>query len=94
MNYANLESVDYLTNCPHCKKVFKYYDYLSHSEICYDDIYNNNIGNVGIGTASPSYKLDVTGTARVTQGVSWGDGSSQPGTITVGQYYYLFHIKN
>jgi len=30
------------------------------------DIYNKNSGNVGIGTASPVYKLDITGKLRVT----------------------------
>ncbi len=29
-----------------------------------NDIYNSNTGNVGIGTTTPGYKLDVNGTAR------------------------------
>lgn len=30
------------------------------------DIYNKNSGNVGLGNPSPTYKLDVTGDARIT----------------------------
>ena len=37
------------------------------------NIYNNNTGYVGIGTASPAYELDVVGQARITHG---GGGSS------------------
>jgi len=44
------------------------------------NIYNNNTGNVGIGTAGPGYKLDVAGDIRgtsllVSGGGSWVDGS-------------------
>jgi hypothetical protein len=37
-----------------------------------NDIYNNNPGNVGIGTTGPSYKLDVVGQARVSGDVYAG----------------------
>ena len=40
-------------------------------------------GNVGIGTSSPSYTLDVTGTARVTSGII-ANSFSTPVTISPG----------
>ena len=48
-------------------------------------------GNVGIGTSSPAYKLDVSGNLRVTTGIydsswcsgSWGQTCSQSPTVTV-----------
>jgi hypothetical protein len=41
-----------------------------------DDIYNANTGNVGIGTVSPSNKLDVSGDASISGNV--GIGTSSP----------------
>ena len=34
-----------------------------------NNIYNTNTGNVGIGTTAPSYKLDVSGGARISKSV-------------------------
>jgi hypothetical protein len=42
------------------------------------NIYNNNIGNVGIGTSAPAYNLDVSGNMRTTMDASIN-------SITVGR---------
>ena len=41
-----------------------------------NQIYKDSSGNVGIGTASPSYKLDVAGVVRGTGNIISGDGSA------------------
>lgn len=52
------------------------------------NIYNSNSGNVGVGTASPGYKLDVSGSANATQLCIAGDCRSAwpsgAGTVTGG----------
>jgi hypothetical protein len=41
-------------------------------------------GNVGIGTANPSQKLEVAGTARFDSGVMFGDGTTQTTATLTG----------
>jgi hypothetical protein len=40
-----------------------------------NNIYNNNTGNVGIGTINPSFNLDVSGNLRATGGITGPTGS-------------------
>lgn len=46
-----------------------------------NDIFNLNTGNVGIGSNSPQYKLDVFGDARVTNNLFVGAGIITTGTV-------------
>lgn len=55
-----------------------------------NNIYNNNAGNIGIGTATPAYKLDLLGRMRfqhnggtVTAG-AWYDGTTLPARSFIG----------
>jgi hypothetical protein len=43
-----------------------------------NNLYNNNTGNVGIGSTSPAYKLDVAGTAGFNAIHKIGPGSNNP----------------
>src|SRR5688572_26027535 len=50
-----------------------------------NDIYNSNTGNVGIGTSSPAYKLDLNGTLKV-QGAALFNGNVKAPSFTIGDY--------
>jgi hypothetical protein len=41
-------------------------------------------GNVGVGTSTPSQKLDVAGIGRFTGGIMFGDGTTQTTAASVG----------
>ncbi|MEZ4959360.1 MAG: hypothetical protein R2830_06045 [Saprospiraceae bacterium] len=43
-----------------------------------DDIYNNNVGNVGIGTSTPSEKLEINGAIKIDD---TSNANPSPGTI-------------
>ena len=48
------------------------------------DIFNNNLGNVGIGTNAPLYKLDVNGTFRALNNAIIGDSLFVSGDTITG----------
>ena len=49
MDFAHMgnNAIEDLVNCPNCYKVFKYYDYLSHGEVCNGGEVNNIDWNYG-----------------------------------------------
>ncbi|MFA6376443.1 MAG: hypothetical protein WCX69_03540 [Candidatus Paceibacterota bacterium] len=62
-----------------------------------NNIYNSNIGNVGIGTTSPSRKLDVAGTVAVDYlRVDSQDGANEGGELQLAGSgsYGTFQIDN
>ncbi|HMK26705.1 MAG TPA: hypothetical protein VK483_11815 [Chitinophagaceae bacterium] len=68
-----------------------------------NDIYNNNSGNVGVGTSSPGYKLDVNGTLKVdgtaaSQVQFTGPNQNNPGFTfngsTSNTHAYTFDSQN
>ncbi len=46
-----------------------------------NDVYNTGTGNVGIGSSTPSVKLDVVGAARITTGLQLLEGSASLGYV-------------
>ncbi len=58
------------------------------------NIYNSNSGNVGIGTTSPQYSLDVVGTGNFSSNILTTTSGSLFGTVTpsastgLTEYYY------
>jgi hypothetical protein len=49
------------------------------------NIYNGNIGNVGVGTSTPSYKLDVSGETRIqSNNIRYGIQAGQTGQQSFG----------
>lgn len=66
-----------LVQCPNCVKVFQYYDYVSHSEICrkYESFtYNGALANEDID-ADDEYDDDENEN-RIGDGIGIGDGIS------------------
>lgn len=55
------------------------------------NIYNTNSGNVGIGTSTPGFKLDVTGSIRSNNNFRL-DGPSGF-THSEMQFYWKFRLK-
>ena len=49
-----------------------------------NDIYNNNVGNVGIGTATPAARLDVSGDALINTVTVGQGGGNVAGNTVVG----------
>lgn len=56
------------------------------------DIYNKNSGNVGLGNPSPTYKLDVTGKARITDSLVVNTNSKFADSLFVTNAISTKHI--
>jgi hypothetical protein len=53
-----------------------------------NDIYNSNSGKVGIGTATPAYKLDVVGTIRGSVDIIPSGHLSSAGDLGISSHYW------
>ncbi len=58
------------------------------------NIYNKNIGNVGIGTTNPTFKFDVNGAMRLGVGNYFQYGASAFNRVTVADDNNLLHTVN
>ena len=68
---------------------YKFKDVAGH-----DNLFMNNSGNVGIGTTSPGYKLDVVGTSRTDALIIDGGGTYAAGSIySDSNWGMLFRAK-
>ena len=53
-----------------------------------NNIHNTNVGNVGIGTSTPQFKLDVAGVARVAGTMYYSGDQYQSSTTQANWDYY------
>ena len=58
-----------------------------------NDVVQTTTGNIGIGTNTPLYKLDVTGNARITQSLTVNQSLTTNQDIFIDRYLYLNNIQ-
>ncbi|GAG20729.1 unnamed protein product, partial [marine sediment metagenome] len=68
----------------------------THWDLSGSNIYNNNSGNVGIGTTSPAVKLDVSGSVNITENLleatSTGNDFTASGVTDYNSYFRQTNI--